>query len=232
MRKRIVILSMMILGILAPTALALSVPTFSDVNSSTDYNQAINWAVEQEIATGYGNGMWGPNECVKRAELVKMVMIAGSLGAMVNNEQYNAPQTFSDVKKGDWYFSYVYAAKDAGWISGYKDGTFKPNLCVNRAEAMKIATNALFSNPALDSSGGPIMYDDKIINDISMWDWYGPYARFLFKDRLVGTNHTVHVGDLSGAWVINFLPAGDMTRKEVAEMLYRIKHSTAYTSQF
>lgn len=109
-----------------------------------------------------------------------------------------------------------------GYISGYPDGTFQPNRCVNRAEAMKMAANVLIGTGNLDSSGGPVMYDDKLVSDITIRDWFGPYARMLFKNRLVGTNHTRFSGSIAGTKTINFFPGEDMSRKEVAEMLYRI----------
>lgn len=218
---------------LAAAATTSAEMTFSDVNSSTDYFQAINWVAQQGIATGYQDGRWGPDDCVTRAQLVKMISLLGSLGGPVETQYFGqSAGTFKDVSKNDWFYVDVYNAKDAGWITGYADGTFKPNQCVNRAEAMKIAANTMFYNPTLDSSGGPIMYDDKIVNDIKIADWYGPFARLLFKDRLVGTNHTVRVGEVGGASLINFFPSQSMSRKEVAEMLHRIVYSWAYNTQF
>jgi hypothetical protein len=191
------------------------------VDTDTDYRQAIQWTVEEGITSGYGNGMWGPDECVRRAELMKMIL---EYGGYFPEEDYpeNEVPSFSDVRKSDWFWEYVMAAKKYGYIEGYPDGTFQPNRCVNRAEAMKIAVNVLIGTGNLDSSGGPVMYDDKIVADITIQDWYGPYARLLFKNRLVGTNHTRAAGTIAGTTMINFFPGESMSRKEVAEMLYRI----------
>lgn len=242
MNKSKIFLGSMVLGmfILSNTALALvnQPAIFSDVNSQTDYATSINWAVSNGIATGYQNGNWGPNDCVTRAQLLKMVTEAQMLPYSSDPDYSPSPFvpdfaiTFKDVKKTDWFYQYVYEAKEAGNINGYSDGTFKPNNCVNRAEAMKIAANIMFSNPQLDTSGGPIMYDDKIIGDIQMGDWFRGYARLLFRDRLVGTNHTVHVGEIGGAPVINFFPEQNMSRKEVAEMLHSISISPTFTDLF
>lgn len=207
-------------------ALAVFVPAvfgmsgFTDLNDDTDYRDAILWTVDQGITSGYGNGMWGPDECVRRAELMKMVM--GSRPGFMPQDVDEGKNSFSDVRSTDWFYLYVMSSRDAGYISGYSDGTFRPNVCVNRAEAMKIAVNVLVGGGNLDSSGGPVMYDDKIVADISIGDWFGPYARLLFKNRLVGTNHTRAAGLIAGTTTINFFPGESMTRKEVAEMLYRI----------
>lgn len=202
------------------SGVGMAMIAFNDVDSTTDYRDAIFWTVDHEITSGYGNGLWGPNECVRRAELMKMVMEYN--GGIVLTITVPKTSQFSDVKTGDWFFDYVMQAKAAGYIEGYSDGTFQPNRCVNRAEAMKIAVNVLVGKGSLDSSGGPVMYDDKIVSDIAISDWFGPYARKLFKDRLIGTNHTRFSGSIAGTNTINFFPSGDMTRKEVAEMMYRI----------
>lgn len=193
--------------------------TFSDVDSSTDYNSSIYWAADQGIATGYGDGNWGPDVCVRRAELMKMVMEYG--GHDDYDPMYTKPY-FSDVNVGDWYFDYVMKARGLGYIDGYSDGTFKPNNCVNRAEAMKIVVNILIEKDPTELPTGGLFYDNKLVVDVDTNDWYIRYAYRLFKDRLVGTNHTEYAGDVAGVYTIKFFPGEDMTRKEVAEMLYRI----------
>lgn len=218
MFKKIIFISALLIANNVANALVSETATFTDVDSSTDYFISINWAVDRGIATGYGNGKWGPDDCVTRAQLLKMIFQASNRP----EENITVTNTFKDVKSSDWYSKYVSIGYRNGWIVGYSDGTFKPNKCVNRAEAMKIATNAMFANPVLDQSVGVIMYDDKIVSDISITDWYGPFARFLFKDRLVGTNHTSFSGQIGATRLIRFYPSDSMPRKEVVEMLHRI----------
>lgn len=50
---------------------------------------------------------------------------------------------FKDVKAGAWYEGAVKAAADAGIMSGYPDGTFKPNAPVTRAEMAAIVAKLL-----------------------------------------------------------------------------------------
>ncbi|MCC6643442.1 S-layer homology domain-containing protein [Candidatus Peregrinibacteria bacterium] len=210
------------------SALAATSATFSDINSKTDYYDAIQWAVSEGIATGYDDNSWKPNVCVKRAELVKMVLRARSGdGRAPADENFQSP--FPDIKKTDWYWVYANKAKSLGIVAGYNDGYFRGYLCVNRAEAMKIAVNAMFEKPKLEVAANDVYFDDKLVVDIKNNDWFAPYARFLFKDRLIGTNHTVSAGNTVGTVPviakIYFYPAGEMTRKEVAQMLYLISKS-------
>ncbi|MBF4695119.1 S-layer homology domain-containing protein [Fusibacter ferrireducens] len=64
-------------------------------------------------------------------------------------------KNFSDVDSKDWYAPYVTYAKTSGWVSGYPDGTFKPNASVSRQEWSAMLMNALgytyeWSNVILD----------------------------------------------------------------------------------
>lgn len=212
----------------APSASAYG--AFSDVNASTDYQQGIQWAYDNGIINGYGDGTFGPNNCVRRAELVKMILEYKYPGQATSNVAGSEPN-FSDVFNSDWYYQYIKFAKNKGIISGYSDGYFRPNICVNRAESMKIAVGALFPNEQLVYNNSPLYYDDKMISDIETTAWYAPYARFLFKNRLVGTNHTSFDPAYSSVNfpAIKFFPSGEMTRKEVAQMLYLI-HSYSPTT--
>lgn len=206
-----------------PAALGQTVSfQFHDVNSSTSYVEAILWAYDQGIIQGYSNGNFGPDDCVRRSELVKMLVEYAHTGSSTIGEGFSDPG-FRDVFTSDWYYPYVKEAKSKNYIQGYSDNTFRPNNCVNRAEAMKIAYQSLLTNQTWDSSGNPVMYDDKVVTDIPVSSWYAPYARALFRNRLMGTVHTVADPNASTNYRgILFYPAGSMTRKEVAEMLYRI----------
>ena len=219
MLKKIFASLILAAGLCSAVSLAAVNYTFSDVNSDTDYQAAIYWAADRGIATGYGNGMWGPDECVRRAELMKMVMEFNGTPIATKTDSVSK---FSDVLRTDWFYTYVTLANSYGYIDGYADGTFKPNACVNRAEAMKIAVNVLIEkNPTSWPTTG-LFYDDKLIVDMDPGSWYIPYAYRLFKDRLVGTNHTISAGYVGGLPTIKFFPDESMSRAEVVEMLYRI----------
>jgi hypothetical protein len=59
------------------------------------------------------------------------------------DEQINptAP-VFTDVSVNSTYYNALVYLKDAGVVSGYADGSFKPNNTINRAEFTKIIVNA------------------------------------------------------------------------------------------
>lgn len=76
---------------------------------------------------------------------------------------------FSDVTPSNPNYTAIVYLKDHGVISGYPDGTFKPDQVVNRAEALKII---------LLGSGVqvPATVDLEPFRDILRTDWFAPYV--------------------------------------------------------
>lgn len=193
-------------ALLVPTAFA----AFSDVNSSTLYSQDIEWLANNNVIQGYPDGTFGPDKCVKRAELLKMIY------ELKDKELSNDTRSnFKDTEVGQWYVPYVNTAKEEGTVQGYPDGTFKPGQCVNRAEALKIAHNAFLTNYSSEKF-------QREICDVHDTDWYSMYVHFGLSKRTVGGESTT-TGKCGG---IDFHPESDMTRKEVATMLFRLKTMT------
>ena len=52
-------------------------------------------------------------------------------------------EVFSDVPEDHWAAAHLYSAYAAGWLTGYPDGTFRPDQAVTRAEAVTALNRAL-----------------------------------------------------------------------------------------
>ncbi len=78
---------------------------------------------------------------------------------------------FSDYDEDDYGYIYVDFLESQDILSGYPDGTFKPNNKINRAEFLKIALNAAQSDGVLEGeiTGSNCYYD---VTD----QWYAPYV--------------------------------------------------------
>lgn len=201
-------------------------PYFNDVNSSTSYVDAIYWTVNQGITIGYddGSGNWGPDNCVTRAELLKMMALYVYTDDFEDGKV--GSESFSDVSPSDWFYGYVRYAENLGIVEGYADGTFKPNNCVNRVEAMKIAVKTMAPRKEIVSSE-PLYYwgtHGPIMVDMDPNAWYAPYARPLFNLGRVGTEHTRQAQTEYGFSqdYLNFFPADSMSRKEAAYLMQQI----------
>ncbi|MNO13970.1 Extracellular endo-alpha-(1-_5)-L-arabinanase precursor [compost metagenome] len=113
------------------------------------------WA-DKGLITGYGNGSFKPDQAITRSEWVVLIN-------RVFNLQAESESGFSDVAETSPYYSDVIKAAAAGYISGYGDGTFRPNQAVSRQEAA-VMLFRLFQLEASDGTAGP-----KDAEDLPAW---------------------------------------------------------------
>ncbi len=193
---------------------SVSTGTFTDVTGIHPNAPAIEFLYYSEIISGYPDGSFKPNGEVNRAELMKMVveMIFGT----PDDETYK--NCFPDVKT-EWFAKYVCYAKEQGWVSGYPDGTFRPANNTNRAEAIKIILNATYGG----ETSIPTPDQDKLAStqmpiDIDQNAWYIKHLTYAITEALLDMQHqTINAnGDYK------YYVDKNMTRKEVAEMIYRL----------
>ncbi|MBP9770597.1 S-layer homology domain-containing protein, partial [Candidatus Gracilibacteria bacterium] len=127
---------------------------------------------------------------------------------------------FPDVQK-EWFAPYICYAKDHKWISGFADGKFHPNDKVTRVESIKIIVNGFFNGKII-----PEKLENTSINDIKVSEWYGKYFIFADNRDLLDKQHIVKNGSNYA-----YLPLKNITRKEVAEIIFRIKNlSNGYSN--
>ena len=69
-----------------------------------------------------------PNGTATRAQAVKLLALAFGLPVSAAGGSLASPNSgFSDVRADSPYYPYIQAAYSRGWISGYGDGTFRPD---------------------------------------------------------------------------------------------------------
>lgn len=111
--------------------------SFTDVNSNAFYYNAVVWAQNAGIVTGYSSSMFAPNNTVTRAEAV--TMLARYAGV---TEASNSYSQFSDAYSVPTYAcGAVSWAKDNNVVKGYEDGSFRPGNPLSRAEMVTILAN-------------------------------------------------------------------------------------------
>lgn len=107
---------------------------FKDVPETHWAYKAIDELAEKGIINGYEDGTFKPNGNVTRAEVA--VMIARNDSRYDKNHKYLL--SMSDVSPDAWYTNEVNFCIETGLITGYPDGTFRPNAFVTRAEIATI----------------------------------------------------------------------------------------------
>ncbi len=81
-----------------------------------------------------------------------------------------AQQSFSDVPASHPAFTAIEYLKGRGILQGYDNGTFRPDLPVNRAEAIKIIVAQVATQQTIAAAAGVSSYDDVPANA-----WFAPY---------------------------------------------------------
>ena len=86
---------------------------------------------------GYGNGEVRPQNNITRAEVATIFFRL--LTDDVRDENLTKTNRYSDVAATAWYNTAVSTLSSMGIITGYPDGTFRPNAAITRAEFAAIA---------------------------------------------------------------------------------------------
>ena len=109
---------------------------FKDVAESDWSQQAIGFMLEKGMIQGYEDGSFRPKAAISRAEFAAMAAHLDKLMAGGGN-------SFFDVPAGHWAQGAIDSAAAKGWVTGYPDGSFKPERKITRAEVVNITNKML-----------------------------------------------------------------------------------------
>lgn len=195
--QKILALGLVCLSIfsLAPNAKA----NFADLAFGHKNNQAIEFLRETGVVGGYEDGTFKPENQINRAELAKILVEAQ--GITPDPDVYQ--NCFTDVGE-EWFAPYVCYAKEVGWVNGYADGTYKPEQPVKKVEAIKMTINS----QGFDDEAATC--DEELFEDTDESEWYGKFLCVALKKGLLEE-------DEDG----NYVPAGEITRAQVSENIFR-----------
>ncbi|WP_046173514.1 S-layer homology domain-containing protein [Domibacillus indicus] len=150
------------LGVAAPFAQAAS---FDDVPDTYGFYREIQYLSNQGSISGYADGTFHPDERVTRAAA------AAIIGRALELDGTKTTTVFSDVGKSSFASGYIQSAVKAGVISGYSDGTFKPDETVTRgqlaiflARAFKLTESAPVAFKDVSPSSAAYPFIGKILS--------------------------------------------------------------------
>ena len=109
--------------------------TFSDMPKGYWAANYIGYMQQFGIVTGYTDGSFRPNAPVTRAEFAA---IASRFEKLTQGSK-----SFTDVPNTYWAARYINFAATRGWVTGYSDGTFKPENTITRAEVAAVTCRLL-----------------------------------------------------------------------------------------
>lgn len=163
---------------LAAVLVSLDGALFSDLTGYDWARSAIEELAAKKIITGVGDYRFDPAGNLTRAMFVTM------LGRALNQDTIATPllqtERFSDVDYHSWYGAHVQWAVDGGIISGYPDGTFKPNHYLTIEEMIVMAVRAGGLEPGT-------MAENSVLTGVS--DWAEPYIMIAENHHMLLREH-------------------------------------------
>ena len=178
--------------------------SFDDVIGHKN-EEAIIGLAQRGIINGKGEGLFDPENTMTRAEFATIIV-------KVLGIEQKKTSAFTDVNKSDWFYGYVGAAYDRGIINGIGDNKFNPNGTITRQEAAVMISRAsgmmgLSCDIELMASRDILsMY----IDYIKTADWAIKPLAFCISEGIINEEG------------LEILPKKEVTRAEIAQMLYNL----------
>ena len=113
---------------------------FADVKENDWFYEAVNFAVDNGIMSGYNATKFGPNDTLNRAMVVQVLYNKEGQPAL-NGLKHN----FSDVPANQWFNNAVTWGSNRGVVSGFGGGVFKPEDAVTIEQVAVILWNYSFT---------------------------------------------------------------------------------------
>lgn len=134
---------------------------FKDVKANAWYAAFISAAYKNNILEEKKGEAFRPDEKITRGELAQLISHI--------DKKNNAKATFSDIT-GHKYEAAINQSFGNKRISGYPDGTFKPDNAITRAETARIL-NSLFDRKVNKKGLSNVLDDLKIYKDLDKNHW-------------------------------------------------------------
>lgn len=116
---------------------------------------------------------------------------------------------FSDLSLSHWSYNAVLSLYSKGIISGYEDGSIKPDNEISRAEFVKLITQSISESKSAESKN--------TFTDVSRDDWFYDFILKAFNEKLIfGSNG-------------KFRPKDSITREDAAVILCRALENKNFT---
>jgi parallel beta-helix repeat protein len=159
----------------------------------------------KRIVQGSGQQMFHPDESLTRAELA--ALLVRTLG-LSGSEIHAGSGAFTDINGKEWYTRDVKAAAEAGIVTGYEDGTFRPQAGITRQELAVMLHRAIGFAGAREQS---LVLEKNFLDDQVIAPWAQESVAAAASYKL-----------MDGISEGRFAPEAPATRAESAVVLFRL----------
>ena len=169
---------------------------FTDVQPADYFYEAVRYLYCAGVISGYSDNTFRPYNNTTRGQLTKIVVLAFGLPL------YTPPlPTFTDVPTTHTFYQYIETAAYEGLVSGYADGTFRPQNDVTRGQLSKIVVEA---------AGWPLLNPPTpTFSDVRPGNPFYQYVETAYDQ-----------GIISGYADGTFRPGNNATRGQISKIVY------------
>jgi S-layer homology domain len=174
---------------------------FSDVSRSYWAQPFIERLAKEGVMNGFADGTFKPDQPVTRAQFAVILRSAFSEDPVRKN------RTFKDVPAKHWASAAINKAYTTGFMSGYSDNSFRPDLKITKAQTLVFLANGLQLEVPRRANRTLSVYRD--------------------ADEIADTDRNPVAAATANKLVVNYPkidflnPNDEMTRAEVAAVVYQ-----------
>lgn len=161
------------------------------------------------VVSGATDTSFAPDHNITRAEFA--ALLVRSLALTSNAEA----ASFNDVHATDWFAGSIGAAVKAKLVSGYEDGSFKPNAPITREQMAVMVAKALSAAGKKVESQAELL--NKFNDNLKISDW-----------AMSSVSQSVKAGIISGMTDTTFVPSANASRAQAVVMLKRLLQYTQF----
>ena len=177
---------------------------FTDIaDKSAEMQKAIRYLASKGIINGTTPTTFSPDGSINRAEIATLLVKA--LGKLDST----ATASFSDVTKGNWFYTAAASSQRHKLINGYEDNTFRGTTNINKVQIVAVSSRVLTSEMNYKTPSNPSSYLGKYSDSIATWAQ---------SEVALATKENLVVYRTDGTF------SGDktMTRGDAAIIIYRL----------
>lgn len=175
---------------------------FTDVDTAKWYHLSVDYVLTHKMMNGVSSRAFAPNANLTRGMLVQILY-------NLEGKPKGTAANFSDVQADAWYAEAIGWAASNKVVTGYADGTFRPNAAVTREQAAAILYRYAQSK-GIDVSVGE---NTNILSYVDVQQ-ASEYA-------IPALQWAVGAGVLNGKNGGRLVPTGTATRAEIAAIMQR-----------
>jgi len=190
----------------ATVSAGADVKCYNDLNTSHWAYSDIQTMVDRGILKGTSANSFAPDASITRAQFTAILARSLKLGS----PQANA--AFKDVKTGDWYYTDVMAAYQAGIVNGVGTAEFAPDAKISREQMAVLLTRAMQK-----SGKAPAISGEDVNAQLKIWSDKEQISSWADQDLAIA----IKTGFLQGYPGNRLAPTATATRAEGAAMVKR-----------